>query len=159
MICGLAMARLRTQYSHCYTLSGGDSYMNGATAMAICATLTVAGCASSTLPAIDRSAMDYRQLALDHVRDHFPDAYKIQHAQIAPPRSPAGSGLVEAEEMEYSAVCLRTKVKGGRSVDSSKDTVLLIRGNLVMDAQDGIAATNFCKGAKFEPFPEIAQKL
>src|SRR5262245_34348384 len=74
-------------------------------------------------------------------------------------RSPAGSGLVEAEEMEYSAVCLRTKVKGGTSVASSKDTVLLIRGNVVMDAQYGVAVASFCKGARFEPFPEIAQKL
>ena len=133
--------------------------MNGAIAMVICTALTVAGCASSSVPGVDHSPIDYRQLALDHVRDHFDSASKIRQAEIAPPRSPVGSGLVEAEEMEYSAVCLRTKVKGGRSVDSSKDTVLLIRGNLVMDAQDGIAATNFCKGAKFEPFPEIAQKL
>jgi hypothetical protein len=133
--------------------------MNGATAMAICAALTVAGCASSTLPVVDRSPIDYRQLALDHVRDHFADVAKIRYAEIAPPRSPVGSGLVEAEEMEYSAVCLRTKVKGGSSVASSKDTVLLIRGNLVMDAQDGVAAASFCKGARFEPFPEISQKL
>jgi hypothetical protein len=132
--------------------------MNGATAMAISAALIAAGCAS-TLPAVDPSSMDYRQLALDHVRDHFPDASKIRHVQIAPPRSPAGSGLVEAEEMEYSAVCLRTKVKGGSSVANSKDTVLLIRGNLVMDAQDGVAAASFCKEARFEPLPEIAQRL
>ena len=133
--------------------------MNGATVMAVCAALTMAGCASSTLPAVDRSPIDYRQLALEHVRDHFNDASKIRQAEIAPPRSPVGSGLVEAEEMDYSAVCLRTKVKGGSSVASSKDTVLLIRGNLVMDAQDGVAAASFCKKASFEPFPEIAKKL
>jgi hypothetical protein len=133
--------------------------MNGATAMVICAALTVAGCASSNPPAIDRVAMDYRQLALEHVRDHFDDASKIRQAEIASPRSAVGSGLVEAEETEYSAVCLRTKVKAGSSAARSKDTVLLIRGNLVMDAQDGVAAASFCKGARFEPFPEIAQKL
>ena len=133
--------------------------MNGPPAIAVCAALFMAGCASSTLPTVDPSPINYRQLALEHVRDHFPEASKIRHAQIAPPRSPAGSGLVEAEEMEYSAVCLRTKVKGGSSVASSKDTVLLIRGNLVMDAQDGVAAASFCKGARFELFPEIAQKL
>jgi hypothetical protein len=71
--------------------------MNGPTATAICAALIVAGCASSTLPAVDPSPMDYRQIALDHVRDHFPDASKIQHVQIALPRSPAGSGLFEAD--------------------------------------------------------------
>jgi hypothetical protein len=134
--------------------------MNGPTATAMCAALIVAGCASSTLPAVDPSPMDYRQIALDHVRDHFPDASKIQHAQIAPPRSPAGAGLVGAEQMEYWAVCLRTKVRGSSvAYAGAKDTVLLIRGNQVMDAQDGVAAASFCKGARFEPFPEIMQRL
>jgi hypothetical protein len=27
-----------------------------------------------------------------------------------------------------------------------------------MDAQDGVAAASFCKGARFEPFPEIMQQ-
>jgi hypothetical protein len=36
--------------------------------------------------------------------------------------------------------------------------VLLVRGNQVMDAQDGVAAASFCKGARFEPFPEIMQQ-
>src|SRR5215471_10945676 len=125
------------------------------TAMVICAALIVAGCASSTLPTVDALPVDYRQLARDHVRDHFPDASKIrsaQIAQIAQPRSAVGSGLVEAGQLEYLTVCLRTKAKGG---SSAKDTVLFIRGNQVMDAEDGVAAASFCKGAQFEPFPEI----
>src|SRR5262249_22243533 len=129
--------------------------MNGPTAMAICAALIVAGCASSTLPAVGTLGTDYPQLARDHVRDHFPEASKIRDAQIAPPRSPVGSGLVEAGQTEYWAVCLRTKAKG-RSVAY---TVLLIRDNQVMDAEDGMAAATFCKGAQFEPFPEIVQRL
>jgi len=103
--------------------------MNGPTAMAICAALIVAGCTSSTLATVDSVPMDYRQLARDHVRDHFPDASKIrsaQIAQIAQPRSTVGSGLVEAGLSEYLTVCLRTKVKGS---SSAKDTVLFILGN------------------------------
>jgi len=122
------------------------------TAMVISAALIVAGCASSTLPTVDALPVDYRQLARDHVRDHFPDASKIRSAQIAQPRSTVGSGLVEAGQLEYLTVCLRTKAKGG---SSAKDTVLFIRGNQVMDAEDGVAAASFCKGAQFEPFPEI----
>jgi hypothetical protein len=125
------------------------------TAMVICATLIVAGCTSSTPPAIDALPVDYRQLARDHVRDHFPDASKIrsaQIAQIAQPRSTVGSGLVEVGQSEYLTVCLRTKAKGS---SSAKDTVLFIRGSQVMDAEDGVAAASFCKGAQFEPFPEI----
>jgi hypothetical protein len=62
--------------------------------------------------------------------------------------------------MEYWAVCLRTKVRGSSvAYAGAKDTVLLIRGNQVMDAQDGVAAASFCKGARFEPFPEIMQRL
>ena|SRR5215831_7477203 len=129
--------------------------MNGPTVMAICSALIVAGCASSALPAVDTLAMDYRQLARDHVQDHFPEASKIRDAQIAPPRSPVGSGLVEAGQAEYGAVCLRTKAKGS----SVAYTVLLIRDNQVMDAQDGVAAATFCKGAQFEPFPEIVHRL
>ena len=37
----------------------------------------------------------------------------------------------------------------------AKDTVLLIRGNQVMDARDDVASTNLCNGAQFEPFPEL----
>src|SRR5215831_19062054 len=93
--------------------------MNGPTAMAICAALIVAGCASSTLPAVDTLATDYRQLARDHVRDHFPEASNIRDAQIAPPRPPVGSGLVEAGQTEYWAVCLRTKAKGRLRIQCS----------------------------------------
>ena len=133
--------------------------MNGlTTTIAACAALIVAGCTSSNLSSLDIFPMDYRQLARDHVRDHFPDPSRIGDAQIAPPRSAAGSALVEPGQTEYWAVCLRTKPKGssGRHA-GAKDTVLLIRGNQVMDAQDGAVGTDFCKGAPFEPFPEIAQ--
>ena len=129
--------------------------MNGFTATIICTALIVAGCASSNLPPIDPMTIDYRQLARDHVRDHFPDASKIRDAQIAPPKSTAGSMLVEAEQADYVAVCLRTKANGGPA--GTKDTVLLIRGNQVMDAQDGAASASFCKGAPFQPFPEITR--
>ena len=129
--------------------------MNGSITSIICTALALAGCASSNLPPIDPLAIDYRQLARDHVRDHFPDASKIRDAQIAPPRPTVGSMLVDAEQKDYVAVCLRTKTQG-RST-GAKDTVLLIRGNLVMDAQDGAAGASFCKGAPFEPFPEIAR--
>jgi hypothetical protein len=62
--------------------------------------------------------------------------------------------------MDYWAVCLRTKAKANSPGHAgAKDTVLLIRANQVMDAQDGVAAASFCKAAKFEPFPEIMQKL
>jgi hypothetical protein len=130
--------------------------MNGTTASIICSALIVAGCASSSLPPIDPMAIDYRQLARDHVRDHFPEASKIRDAQIAPPKSTVGSMLVDAEQTDYVAVCLRTKAKGGPT--GTKDTVLLIRGNQVMDAQDGAAGSSFCKGAPFEPFPEITRE-
>jgi hypothetical protein len=63
--------------------------------------------------------------------------------------------LVDAEQKDYVAVCLRTKTQ--RRSTGARDTVLLIRGNLVMDAQDGAAGASFCKGAPFEPFPEIAR--
>ena len=129
--------------------------MNRPTASAICAALIVAGCASSNLPSIDPLPIDYRQLARDHVRDHFPNSSRIRDAQIAPPRSTVGSALVDTEQTDYWAVCLRTKTKGSSA--GAKDTVLLIRGNQVMDAQDGAAGASFCKGAPFEPFPEIAQ--
>ena len=87
--------------------------MNGFTASIICTALIVAGCASSNLPPIDPMTIDYRQLARDHVRDHFPDASKIRDAQIAPPQ--------------------------------------------VMDAQDGAASASYCKGAPFQPYPEITR--
>ena len=129
--------------------------MNGPTAVAVCAALIVAGCTSSNLSSADLVATDYRQLARDHVRDHFPDFSRIRDAQIAPPRSTAGSALVDEGQTEYRAVCLRTKAKGSSGVPAgAKDTVLLIRGNQVMDAQDG---ASFCKGAPYEPFPEIVQ--
>jgi hypothetical protein len=132
--------------------------MNHSTAATICAALIVAGCASANLPAVDALPVDYRQLARDHVRDHFPDSSKIRDAQIAPPRSTAGSALVDAGQIDYWAVCLRTKTKGSPGVHAgAKDTVLLIRGNQVMDAQESTAGTNFCKGALFEPFPELMQ--
>jgi hypothetical protein len=115
----------------------------------------VAGCASSNLPSVDALSIDYRQLARDHVRDHFPDSSRIRDAQIALPRPTIGAALVDTEQTDYLAVCLRTKSKGGSA--AAKDTVLLIRGNQVMDAQDGAAGASFCKGAPFEPFPEIAQ--
>jgi hypothetical protein len=85
--------------------------MNGFTTSIICTALIVAGCASSNLPPIDPMTIDYRQLARDHVRDHFPDASKIRDAQIAPPKSTAGSMLVDAEQTDYVAVCLRTKAR------------------------------------------------
>jgi len=129
--------------------------MNGFTASIICTALIVAGCASSNLPPIDPMTIDYRQVARDHVRDHFPEASKIRDAQIAPPRSTVGSMLGDAEQTDYVAVCLRTKAKGHSN--GVKDTVLLIRGNHVMDAQDGTAAVSFCKGAPFEPFPDITR--
>jgi hypothetical protein len=126
------------------------------TAMAICAALIVAGCASSiTVPTVGALQVDYRQLAVDHVRDHFPDASKIRSAQIAQisqPRPTVGAGLAEAGQPEYLTVCVRTKAKGSSSI---KDTVLFIRANQVMDAEGGVAAASFCKGAQFEPFPEI----
>ena len=129
--------------------------MNGPNASAICAALLVAGCATSNLPSVDALPIDYRQLARDHVRDHFPDSSRIRDAQIAPPRSTVGSALAETEQIEYWAVCVRTKTKGSSA--KAKDTVLLIRGNQVMDAQDGAVGASFCKGAPFEPFPEIAR--
>jgi hypothetical protein len=80
--------------------------------------------------------------------------------QIAPPRQTVGSEFVEAGQVEYWAVCLRTKTEASSAGHSgAKDTVLLIRANQVMDAQDGVAAASFCKGAKFEPFSEIMRKL
>ena len=129
--------------------------MNGFTTSIICTALIVAGCASSNLPPIDPMTIDYRQVARDHVRDHFPEASKIRDAQIAPPRSAVGSVLVGAEQTDYLAICLRTKTKGHST--GAQDTVLLIRGNYVMDAHDGAAAVSFCKGAPFEPFPELAR--
>ena len=134
---------------------GGGTYMKGLTASIIFTAVTVAGCASSNLPPIDPMTIDYRQVARDHVRDHFPEASKIRDAQIAPPRSTVGSMLGDAEQTDYVAVCLRTKAKGHSN--GVKDTVLLIRGNHVMDAQDGTAAVSFCKGAPFEPFPELTR--
>ena len=57
-----------------------------------------------------------------------------------------GSALVDPEQTEYWAVCLRTKAKGSFGAHAgAKDTVLLIRGNQVMDAQDGAAGTSFCR--------------
>ena len=129
--------------------------MNGPNASAICAALLVAGCATSNLPSVNALPIDYRQLARDHVRDHFPDSSRIRDAQIAPPRSTVGSALAETEQIEYWAVCVRTKTKGSSA--RAKDTVLLIRGSQVMDAQDSAVAASFCKGAPFEPFSEIAR--
>jgi hypothetical protein len=130
--------------------------MNRLNASAICATLLVAGCATSSLPSVDALPIDYRQLARDHVRDHFPDSSRIRDAQIAPPRSTVGSALAETERIEYWAVCVRTRTTKGSSA-RAKDTVLLMRGNQVMDAQDGAVGASFRQGAPFEPFPEIAQ--
>src|SRR6476659_9824083 len=84
------------------------------------------GCAASSIPAIDSPPMEYRQLARDHVRDHFPNASAIRSAQISTPRSTAGWALAEAGQPDYWAVCLRIKDNAGKRA-TSKDTVLLIR--------------------------------
>src|SRR6476661_9440745 len=114
------------------------------------------GCAAANTALIDAPPIDYRQLARDHVRDHFPNSHPIRSAQISAPKSTAGSALAEAEadQPNYWAVCLRTKdTTGKRTI--AKDTLLLIRGNQVMDARDDIASTKFCNGAQFEPFAEL----
>jgi hypothetical protein len=132
--------------------------MNRITAAAISAALIVAGCATSNLPSVDPLPLDYRKLARDHVWDHFPNPHNIRDAQIAAPRSISGWALAEAEQQDYWAVCLRTKTNGKSGARSdAKDMVLLIRGNQVMDAHEDAAWTSFCKGAQFEPFPEIRQ--
>jgi hypothetical protein len=112
------------------------------------------GCATSNIPVIDAMPMDYRQLARDHVRDHFPNKHAIRSAQISAPKSTAGWAMAEPGVPDYWAVCLRIKENAGKRA-ISKDTVLLIRGNEVMDARDDIASTSFCNGAQFEPFPEL----
>lgn len=114
------------------------------------------GCASSSLPAIDVAPTDYRQLARDHVRDHFPNTHAIRSAQISAPKSTAGSVLAEADQPDYWAVCLRIKDSAGKRA-TTRDTILLIRGNQVMDARDDVASTSFCNGAQFEPFPELTR--
>ena len=121
---------------------------------AIFIAIAFGGCAASSFPVIDAVPMDYRQLARDHVRDHFPNTHSIRSAQISAPKSTVGWALAEAGQPDYWAVCLRIKENGGKRA-ISKDTVLLIRGNQVMDARDDIASTSFCNGAQFEPFPEL----
>ena len=126
--------------------------MRGIPAMLMVAAL--GGCAATNTALIDAPPIDYRQLARDHVRDHFPNSHPIRSAQISAPKSTAGSALAEADQPNYWAVCLRTKdTTGKRTI--AKDTVLLIRGNQVMDARDDIASTKFCNGAQFEPFSEL----
>ena len=116
--------------------------------------IALSGCAASTMPAIDALPVDYRQLARDHVHDHFPNAYAIRTAQISAPKSTAGWALTEAGQPDYWAVCLRVTDKADKRA-KSKDTVLLIRQNQVMDARDDALSTSFCNGAEFEPFPEV----
>jgi hypothetical protein len=116
--------------------------------------IALGGCAASTMPAIDPLPLNYRELARDHVQDHFSNAHAIRSAQISAPKSTAGSALAEAGQPDYWAVCLRVTDKADKRA-KSKDTVLLIRQNQVMDARDDAPSTSFCRGAEFEPFHEV----
>jgi hypothetical protein len=116
--------------------------------------VALGGCAAANTALIDAPPIDYRQLARDHVRDHFPNSQAIRSAQISAPKSTAGWALAETDQPNYWAVCLRTKDNAGKRA-IAKDTVLLIRGNQVMDARDDVASTNVCNGAQLEPFPEL----
>ena len=121
---------------------------------AIFMAVAIGGCATSNTPVIDAAPRDYRQLARDHVQDHFPNAHAIRSAQISAPKSTAGWALAEPGQPDYLGVCLRIRDNAGKR-GTFKDTVLLIRDNQIMDARDDVASTSFCNGVQFEPFPEL----
>jgi hypothetical protein len=97
---------------------------------------------------------NYRSLALSYARQSYVDPYSIRDASISQPLQ-VGYGLT-GQQMVW-VVCIRANARnrmGGYT--GIQETVVAFSGNSVDASRSGGAGGGTaCRGAVYEPFPEL----
>jgi hypothetical protein len=109
-----------------------------------------AGTADQTAQTDEPLPSDYRQMIVDNVRSTFFDPYSIRDAGIAAPRS--GASILG----HVQTVCVRANAKnrmGGYT--GQQATAFIFRGGKITLSQGGDLGASICRGAVYDPFPEI----